>query len=201
MAMTRRKKVFVALLVALLGFDILLILVVQYWPVWAARYGSPVMRQIILSQWVDQDPKLGPLQKRVVIALLYQRTDDPEARGEALGVINAHLKEDEDEFVRHLAYVAFTAGNPSDCSMALYGLAKASPKHKELAVSAFRYHLTDLRSPSKADQFKMVPAVVGLARFSVHDALPTIEALTNHSNTFLAFTAEKAAARLKAAKN
>ena len=89
---------------------------------WAVRFGSPLTRQVVTSQWLNQQSRLSFCQKHVLITLLYTDVDDPAAVGEALAVLKAHMKEDEDEIVRHLVYVALTASNPDDAAVALSGL-------------------------------------------------------------------------------
>lgn len=167
------------------------------WPILAARFGSPAMRQVVLMDWVNQKGKLSAIQKRVLLALLHKNIGDPDAAGMALAVMNARLKEDEDEIVRHLAYVAFTSKNPADCHVALSGLTKVSARHKDIAVGAFLHQLRISDPNKKADALKLVFAISGLSKFSIREALPDIEPLRTHSNTFLAYAAERAATRLR----
>lgn len=115
----------------------------------------------------------------------------------ALPVLNTHIKEDEDEIVRHLAYVAFTSKNASECAIALSGLKSVSAKHKDLAISAFRYHLRNSNPAKKADASKLVFAVTGLGTFLDREALPEIESLTNQSNAFLAAAAQATVTHLR----
>jgi hypothetical protein len=189
----KRKRLIIGLLFAAavlaLGFALT-------WPVLAVRFGTPVMRQTVLYDWLNQRGKLSFLQKRVLLSLLYKKVD-ANAASMALPVLNAHLKEDEDEIVRHLAYIAFTSKDSTECAVALSGLKSVSAKHKEIAVSAFRYHLKNSDPDKKDDALKLVFAVSGLGKFLDRDALPGIESLTNHSNTFLTSTAKAAIAHLQ----
>ena len=169
------------------------------WPALAARFGTTVTRQNILYDWLNQKSKLTVLQKRVLLSLLYEDVGDPGAAAIAIPVLNAHLKEDEDEIVRHLAYIALTKTNASDCRLALSGLNRVAARHKNIAVRAFLYHLKNSDPEKTADAHKLVFAVTGLGKFMVREALPDIEVLTNHSNTFLTSAAEAAVAHLRGA--
>ena len=170
------------------------------WRLLAARFGTPAVRQVVLAEWVNQKNQLSILQKKVLISLLYQDVGDPAAVRLAISVLNAHLKDDEQELVRHLAYVALTANNSGDCAVALAGLKSVSAKHKKIAVGAFLYHLRNSDPNNKGDAFKLAFAISGLAKFSVREALPEIEQLTNHENTLLSGAAEAAVFRLHASQ-
>ncbi len=157
-----------------------------------ARFGSRPMRQVILSRWVDQHSRLSGLQKCILFSLLYKDVHDPDAAGMALSVLKAHLREDEDEIVRHLVYVALTTKNPYDCDMALRGLRLVEPRHKGIALATFLYELNHSDPQVRANWQKLTTSIGGLAEYSCVEALPTIRQFTNHPSKYLAATAEQA---------
>ncbi len=155
------------------------------------------MRQVEISTWQNQRSRLTGLQRSILFSLLYKDVRDPDAAGMSLGALNAHLRENEDEIVRHLVYVALTTKNPYDCNVALSGLRKVSPKHRAIALATFLYELNHSDPQVKANWQKLVTSIGGLADYSYRDALPTICQFTNHPNEYLAASAEKAVKRLR----
>ena len=174
-------------------------LIAWNWQLAAARYGTAAMRQVVLCDWINQLSKLSDVQKRVLYSLLYENVGDPDAVGEALAVLNAHIQEDEDQIVRHLVYVAFTTQNPSDRRVALSGLQHVTPKHETVATAVFLYYLkhSDTSNNGK-EALNASFCISGLVKFSYRDARPAIAQFTNNANKYLAETANQALLSLDA---
>jgi hypothetical protein len=196
-AMIRRWEIIVGVGAA---FAVLLFIVAHFAPGLMVRFGPPQLRQMIICEWTDNE-KLSASQKGELLRLLDKDVGDPNAKQAALAALNAHFKEDEDEFVRHFLYVALTSHNSSECTVALFALHKVAPKHKELATTVFRYHATHYDPKKKEDDLKTVAAIGGLAKLSVIEALSEIEALTNHPSEYVVRAAKAGASRLRTATN
>jgi hypothetical protein len=179
-----------------IGLLVVIWIVSRCWPLLAVRYGGPVTRQVVISEWSNQRSKLSLLQKKVLFALLYKDVGDPEAKGQALAALNSHLKEDEPEIVRHLSYVALTAKSPSDCTVALAGLMHVSPNHQEIAKAVFLYQLKHADPNKTENALKLSTSMAGLAGQSYLEARPLIKNFTNSPNQYLAESARRALAKL-----
>jgi hypothetical protein len=119
----------------------------------------------------------------------------------ALAALNAHIREDEEETVRHLVYIAFMTRNPSDRRVALSGLQQVSPRHEHIATAVFLYYLKHSNPTKNVDEALNVSfCVSGLAKASYRDALPAIAQFTNSSSKVLSGTAQEAVIKLSASQ-
>jgi hypothetical protein len=166
-------------------------------PVFCALYGNNTVRQRVMNDWVNQKNKLSHLQEWATIRLLYNGVDDPHAVDQALAVLSSHLGEDEDEIVRHLAYVSLTTENPNDCGIALSGLLKVSPRHRKIATAVFKYQLNHADLGNKENALMLSYCVSGLEVITNVECLETIKQLTNNPSKYLSGTAQDAVARLQ----
>ena len=184
----------------LAGAAALCVCVILFYPPLAVRYGTPAIRFVELSRWNNQQTKLSTLQRRVLFRLLYKDVGDPDAAGEALAILNAHMREDEDEIVRHLIYAAFTTKNPSDRHVALTGLLLVSPKHDKMAAAAFLYFLDHSDDSKLSDALSISTCINGMVKYSYVESQPAIRRLTNNPSKYLAATAQQGVVRLEALK-
>src|SRR5207237_5353498 len=115
-----------------------------------ARFGNPAMRLVIMCDWTNHKGRLNPLQKSVLLRLLYSDVHDPFAASEAILVLKSHLVEDEDTNVRHLIYLALTTNNPLTREAALSALRSVSTKHTKPALASFLYILSTLDAEQRA---------------------------------------------------
>lgn len=151
-----------------------------------------------MRDWLNQQSRLSALQKHITLALVYEDAGDTDTVAMALGVLNAHLNEDEDEFVRNLVYVVFTVTNLDERRIALSGLLHVTDKNEGIVTATYLYYLNHADVSNKWDALNVSVCISGLSKFSCIAALPKIRELTNAPNTYLSLTAREAVTRLSA---